>query len=421
MRSSFFFLVALLLAVPGCGNGNIGDVFAIFPPEAFEGGGGDGDDGDVPGAPFVPSDIGGLAGGQGVSGEVRNIVVAAVGARTYAFLAAGIDGIHVVDMTEPDLVNANSYVTTVNSSTLTAPAALAGGAVHDLTIVDNTFLVCIGVGTGAANAVTVFNIVTLIGAATSSSADLSAAFVAPAGAGDEIAVPGDLGRGGGVSGASGTFVVATGGTAIMSAVITSGMPPTWSLAPVQFPDLSAIGVANVTDVLASQFAVYASGRGVGGTFGYIVLNPLAATNPTFTAVDGVFTGLLDQFVTGPGNYPLDLAVDTLSLYVSGEDELQVFNLTNPLVPTGPVARVGPTGLDTISVAAQNGTFVVGADDFLRIGANVLGQARITGSVTFQTTFTIRGMALHSTDRGSFALCCAGTGGLRVVQLTQTQP
>ena len=151
-RSSFAILLALFLAVPAC-SGNIGDVFSIFPREAFDDGGGTGggDGGGGPPAPFIPADIGGLAGGQGVTGEVRNIAIATVGFRTYAFLAAGTDGIHVVDMTEPDLVSDNSFVTTVNSSTLTAPAALAGGAVHDLTVVDNTFLVCIAVGTGAPN------------------------------------------------------------------------------------------------------------------------------------------------------------------------------------------------------------------------------------------------------------------------------
>ena len=50
---------------------------------------------------------------------------------------------------------------------------------------------------------------------------------------------------------------------------------------------------------------------------------------------------------------------------------------------------------------------------------MLGQIQVTGSVSFPGTFTIRSSALLTTDEGSFAFVCAGTAGMRVVQLTET--
>jgi len=112
MRSVPVLLVLALLATAGCGNGNIGDLFSIFPKEAFEGDGDIPGDGEIP-LPFQPGEIGLLASGQGVTGDVRNIALATQSGLTYAFLAAGTDGFHVADVTLPDLINTDSYVANV--------------------------------------------------------------------------------------------------------------------------------------------------------------------------------------------------------------------------------------------------------------------------------------------------------------------
>ncbi|MHC4164144.1 MAG: hypothetical protein ACYSUM_18625 [Planctomycetota bacterium] len=418
MRSVPILLILALLAVAGCGNGTIGDVFAIFPKEAFEG------DGDVPGdggipLPFFPKEIDALAGGQGVTGDVRNIALATISGFTYAFLAAGTDGIHVADVTLPDLINTDSYVVNVRDGV--NGASIAGGAVHDLTVVDNRFLVCLAVGTGATNAVTVFDLDLPIPAVVANpAADLAPATIPPAPA-PAIAVPGAGGKGGGVSGSTGVFFVATG-TGLVAANINPATPPAWALSPVQ-PDFGTTNPATITDVLVNgTTAVYATGTNATGNFGLFVLPhpalPIPST-PAFRTVEGNFQTVVDNFVTGPGTYPLDLASNGLSLYLSGVDEVLVYGITNPLGPAL-LSTVRMTGPNTISVAAEGVTFTVGADNALAIGSNVVGQAALTGEVSFPGTFTIRGVAMSTTDAGSFALCCAGTSGMRVVQLTESQ-
>jgi len=154
MRLLRLLLPALLGLLPACGSGNIGDLFSIFPREAFTPPGGTGGGGG--GQPFVPAEVASLGGADGLTGEVKNIVIATVDVRTYAFLAAGASGVHVVDVTEPDLLNRGDYITTVRDAVLTPPASLAGGRCDALAVVDGSFLVCLAVGSGAANAVTVF-------------------------------------------------------------------------------------------------------------------------------------------------------------------------------------------------------------------------------------------------------------------------
>ena len=86
-------------------------------------------------------------------------------------------------------------------------------------IVDNTYLVCIAVGSGAANAVTVFHIPTLLGLISTSPTNVSGAFVPGTG---DIAVEGTpSGNGGGVDGASGFFLVASGGAEMGVGLISS--------------------------------------------------------------------------------------------------------------------------------------------------------------------------------------------------------
>jgi len=416
MRSVPVLLILALLATAGCGNGNIGDLFSIFPKEAFEGDGDIPGDGEIP-LPFQPGEVNALAAGQGVTGDVRNIALATQSGLTYAFMAAGGDGFHVADVTLPDLINTGSYVVNVRNGV--NGASIAGAAVHDLTVVDNRFLVCIAVGS-APSGVTVFDLDLLIPAVLASpAADLSATIIPPAPT-TAIAVPGAGGKGGGVSGSTASFFVATG-TGLVGAAIDATIPA-WVVSPVQ-PDFGATDPATITDVLVNgNTALYATGTTAAGDFGLFVMPhpalPIPST-PTFQLVLGNLQSVVDNFVTGPGTYPLDLASNGLNLYVSGVDEILVYSITNPLGPAL-LSNIKQTGPETISVAAEGVTFTAGADDALVIGSNVLGQTVVTGEVSFPTTYTIRGVAMRTTDAGSFAFCCAGTSGMRVVQLTESQ-
>ena len=417
MRSVPVLLILALLATAGCGNGNIGDLFSIFPKEAFEGDGDIPGDGEIP-LPFQPGETGLLASGQGVTGDVRNIALATQSGLTYAFLAAGTDGFHVADVTLPDLINTDSYVANVRNGA--GGVTIAGVAVHDLTVVDNRFLICIAVSASAPNAVTVFDLDLLIPAVLANpTADLSATIIPPAPA-TAIAVPGAGGKGGGVSGSTASFFVATG-TGLVGAAIDATIP-TWVVSPVQ-PDFGATNPATITDVLVNgNTALYATGTNTAGDFGLFVMPhpalPIPST-PAFQLVQGNFQSVVDNHVTGPGTYPLDLASNGLNLYLSGVDEILVYSITNPLGPAL-LSNIKQTGPNTITVAAEGVTFTAGADDALVIGSNVLGQTVVTGEVSFPTTFTIRGVAMRTTDVGSFAFCCAGTSGMRVVQLTEAQ-
>lgn len=418
MRSVLLPLLVVVLAAAGCGSGTLEDLFSIFPKEAFEGG-----DGDIPGdggvpLPFQPKEIDALAGSQGVTGDVRNIVLASNAGLTYALIAAGTDGFHIADVTMPDLINTESYVANIRDGV--NGAVIAGAAVHDLTVVDNRFLVCIAVGTGATNAVTVFDLDILLPAVVANpAADVSGALI-PAAPGSDIPVPGAAGKGGGISGSTAVFFVATGSGLVAAAI--DAATPVWALSPAQ-PDFGTSAPATITEVLVNgTTALYATGTNTAGDFGLFVLPhpalPIPST-PTFRAIEGNFRTVVDAFVSGPGTYPLDLASNGLSLYVGGVDEVLVYGITNPLGPAL-LNGVQQTGPDTISVAAEGVTFTAGADNVLAIGSNVVGQAVKTGEVSFPGTFTIRGVAMSTTDAGSFAFCCAGTSGMRVVQLTESQ-
>ncbi|MHC4550822.1 MAG: hypothetical protein ACYTEZ_18845 [Planctomycetota bacterium] len=421
MRSLYTLVLLLVPVLAGCGGGNIGDLFSIFPPEAFQpGDGGDGDGGGPP-LPFQPADIGGLGGSDGVSGDVRNIVLAQVGAGTYAFLAAGPNGVHVVNVTNPDLVNRGDYVTTIQDGVLTDPAAsLAGGRVDALAVVDNAFLVCVAVGTAATNAVTVFGLVELIARATDPSADLSPAFIPLEAANPGIAVSGTAdGKAGGVSGANGTFFVATGGPELGIGVITPGTP-SWAAAPPFDPTVPEVDNFLDVRVLPPLSIVTSVKRGT--TYGLLSLalaNPPVPALPQIIDVadaDDNFDNVAADFISGPGNHPLDLASDGITnIYVSGDNDVKVLAVT--LTVQNPIAG---TGSDTIAVDASTGLVAVGAGDAVRVYSYLAGRAQQTAAVSFPGTFTIRGVALLTTDQGSFVICCAGSGGMRVVQLTQTQ-
>lgn len=411
-------LPLLILALAGCGNGTLGDVWDSFPEEVFnppdDGGGGGGGGGGA-----TLEEVAEIAGGQGVTGTIKNIALATVAGKTYAFLAAGPDGCHIVDVTEPDLLNASSYVTTIRPLVLaTPPAALAGGRVDAVSVVDNAFLICVAVTSAAPNTVTVFNIPLLIAAATSSTADLSGAFIPPTTPGtDAIAVTGDAaGKGGAATGTGVNFWVATGTGGVAAAKVElTPLPSSWTLDTTTTLSLGAPAFTTVTDVAVTSLGgvttLFASDKRTDGKFAVAMTTPGAPLGFS-TVIDSDVQDIIDEFVTTQGNYPLDLAIDTINLYVTGDNEMFVYTVGATGLTL--VTTVPNTGLQTIAVSAGSNNFVVGAGDSVRAGTSVLGQARVTGSLSFPNTFTVRGVALRSTTEGLFFLVCAGTGGLRVL-------
>jgi hypothetical protein len=362
----------------------------------------------------VPQDIGGIGASGGVTGDVRNVALAQVADRTYAFLTAGTTGIHVVDVTEPDLVNRTNYITTIS------PGLLAGSRSDAINVIDG-LLVSLSVGSATANSVTIFLLESLIDEITMGGDPAMA--VIPLAMGDAgIPVPGNAdGAGGGVSGGGGQLFVATGAPTIAHAVIDTG-GASWS---TMTPLTTTAEVVSVVDVQVNgSFAIYASAEATSNRYGFVTLghplNPVPVT-PTFEEFDNAdFDLVLDEFVVGPGTYPLDMALDSLSLYVTAANRLQIYNVTNPIGPVR-ITTVDDTGIETITVDAVGQTVVLGAGDSVQILANALGQARITGQVTFGSTYTIRGVQLRTTDQGTFCICAAGNQGVRVVQLTETTP
>jgi hypothetical protein len=409
-------LLALLLA--GCGNGSIADIFHAFPEDVFKP---PGEEPPTPPPPtgFVPREVKFLEGAQGVTGNLRNIALAQVGARRIAFLAAGTSGCHVVDVTQPELLNSTHYVTTIRNSVLTDPASLAGGQCDAVAVLDNAYVVCVAVGTSATNAVSVFQIQALLDAATSSSANLSAAFVPRTGT-DEIAVPGNgEGKAGGVSGGGGAFLVATGGQGLGIGVIVPGLPGTWAALPA-FQSAASPQVDRFLDVRVAAPVAYASVQS-GTTLGIIAMTlnllptpNLTITTPSVIAVEGRFDLVAARQVAGPGNFPLDLAASSTNLFATAENEVVVFGITIPVQPVE-ASIVENTGQDTISVDAATGFFAIGAGDRVRVYTTLTGQAVLAAEVTFGATFVVRGVALQNSSAGRFVLACAGNRGLRVVQ------
>lgn len=412
-------LPLLVLCATGCGNGTLEDIWDSFPEEVFnppdDGGGGGG------GGGITLEEVAAIAGGQGVTGTVKNIALATVAGETFAFLAAGPDGCHVVDVTSPDLVTAGSYVTTIRPSVLTLPIELAGGRVDSVAVVDNTFLVCVAVP-GTPNGVTVFNLPVLISLAKSSTADLSDAFVPPTVPGtNAIPVTGDsIGEGGGAAGVNGNFLVATGTALVAAKIEAMGTPPALAWALQAAPNLGMPAFTAVTDVAVGSAggvtAVFASGRRSDGEFAVSSTSLDTPLPGVQTVIDSEIQRVIDDFVSTAGNYPLDLAFDALTLYVTANNEVFVYTVSTTTTGLSLVSTVANTGSQTIAVGAGSGAFVVGAGDSVRIGTNALGQARVTGSLTFPGTHTIRGVAIRSTSDGIFFLVCAGTGGLRILRV-----
>jgi hypothetical protein len=421
MRSLLLTLV--LVAIPGCGSGNIGDLFSIFPPEAFNPDAGDG--GDVPGLPGAggtAEEVGFIEASQGVDGDVRNIALAQVGSDTYAFLSAGTAGLHVVKTTEPERVNSN-YIANID------PGLLDGGRCDTLAVIDNTYIVAVAVGSGAPNAVTVFHIPTILTQAAEGGDVGEAKFQRT---GFEIAVPGVDGNGGGVSGTASAFVVATGGPSLGLGLIES-QDSTWAAATVQ-PE-GAPPVDHFTDVVLTTGALFLSVIS-GDVYGILAATlsgtppdvniaiqtpaPIDMEQPSDNNAD--INNVLQRDVVGPGNYPLDLDFDAFTLFVTGDRDVRLFTATSPSSLGQPtIAENGQ--VDTIAVDARSGTFAVGQSTRVQIWSVGLGGSGPTPIVDFDfsgvgVNVRVRGVRLTSSRSGNFVLCCAGQRGLRVLQWSQ---
>ncbi|MHC4225288.1 MAG: hypothetical protein ACYSUN_14965 [Planctomycetota bacterium] len=416
-------LLLVLALLPAC-SGNLADLFAAFPTSAFEDGDGTiPDDGGQPTpgpGQFVPTEVGFLESSQGVTGDVRNVVTAQVGATLYAFAAAGTDGVHVVDVTEPERINTTNLLITLSDAVLTDPVKIEGGRVDTLTVMDNAYLVCVAVGSDTENAVTVFHIATLIDRAMTSPSDLSDAHV-PRSDAEIIVVPGTAdGKAGGVSGSTSFFFVATGGPELGTGFITPGTPGTWRALP-PFTSDATPQIDQFLDVRVKGFTLYASVR-TGDTWGIVAAgltgNPPTAAATTQDILEVPSTGLsvlADSSVAGPGNYPLDLAVEESTLFVTGDDAVEIFNITNPATPSIGAPVTG-TGSDTIAVAASSSFFAVGAGDNVSVYSTLVSPPVRAARVELTASLTvIRGVAMLSSASGRFVVCCAGERGLRFVQ------
>ena len=111
-------LLAAMIFIPSCGSGTLADIWEKFPASAFEDETDDGDGGDRPGIPggFEPLEVAFLDVAQGVEGDVRNIEVAVVGAQALAFLSADSEGLHVIDVTTPEVLPSSALLGTVPGS-----------------------------------------------------------------------------------------------------------------------------------------------------------------------------------------------------------------------------------------------------------------------------------------------------------------
>lgn len=416
-------LALLVLLLPACGNGTLADIWSRFPADQFPGGGdGGGGGGGGGGGTFTPRETAFLDDAQGITGDVRNVALAIVGAQTLAFLSAQTEGVHIVDVTAPNTITQASVRGRIPGT------LLAGGRADAVAVVDETYLVALAVGAVDVdgNAVSVFHVPSLLTIlATPPPHDFAPALAPRIGTG-AIAAPGnDEGKAAGVSGALSAFLVATGGNSLGTAAISPGVPGSWTAGPAFTP--SSPPVDHVLDVLVNGTNAYLSVESA-GTFGILAVSLVptpTVTTPTVLTVPGTFSTLATDPIAGPGNFGLDLARDGSTLFVTGRNAVSLFNLTNPAVPAPlppPANQVGSTGADTIAVTGGlgNGGFAVGAGDRVRVFSPSLtaGFAQ-EAEVVFAAPATMRGLAPRSAATGRFLLCCAGSRGLRVVQWRNT--
>jgi len=365
------------------------------------------------------SEVAALDDADGLPGEVRSVAVATCASQTLAFVTAGTGGVHIVDVTDP---TSPSVLGTINNQSLTAPAELAGRRVDTLAVIDGcAYLVCGAIGSGAVdssgNGVTVFHIPTLRSILGGSPPyDFSSALLARTGT-NVIALPGNgVHRGGGVAGANGRFLAATGGTTLVAANITSGTPGSWSAESPFSPSSPSIG--NFLDVVATATHAYASVKS-GSDYGIISLQHVPTISVLTTgvvAVSGDFGRYDADLIAGPGNYALDLALDGNVLAVSGDDQVALFEVSNPAVPA-PLTAIGETGRNTIAVAAKDGILVVGADSAVRVYEAVTpGDYEFRGQVGHRDPFRARS-SQPLPAIGDYVIAAAGTEGLRSIQWT----
>ena len=165
---------------------------------------------------------------------------------------------------------------------------------------------------------------------------------------------------------------------------------------------------------------YASVRS--GTDYGIVVGGVAVADPPLTTLTSPvspiqqerFATIINDRISGPGNYPLDLAFDLQSLYVAGDNEVVAFNVTNPTSPQTE-STITATGTETIALSANSGAVAVGAKDAVRIYSALGGTRTLVSETFYEGTFTIRGVELVFSSTKSYVLACAGTRGLRVLE------
>ncbi|MHC4451419.1 MAG: hypothetical protein ACYS0E_14995 [Planctomycetota bacterium] len=409
-------LLPLLFALIAACSGNIGDLFSVFPASAFEpeepADGGD----RPPTGSFEPIEVGFVGAGAGVTGNVRNIATASVNGKQIAFLSAGADGVHVVDVSTPGTFTSASYITTVDDLVLDgSPAAIAGGQVDDVAVVDDNYLVCIAVGTGAANAVTLFHIATLLDLAETSPTDLSGAFVPGTG---NIAVEGTPeGNGGGASGSTGIFVVATGGSELGLASISAGQPGTWAaLAPITSATPPIDNFIDIDLAFPAAYAVVAQGDDLAlATFGIqLGVPPSIGIVGDLLPLTGSLSGFDSNAAAFPGTFPSTLARDvTGTLYVSEQNAIRIYSIANPTAPLES-SSVFSAGFEIAGLAATTGFVARTNSANMTVYTTLAGAAAPVAALDTAGRRNL-GIALANDAGGRYAFVCADTNGMRVVQ------
>lgn len=398
-------------------DGNVGDIFSAFPVTAFtpEAPGGV-PPGGIPGG-FRPIEVGFLGSSQGVTGTVRNIATASVSGRSIAFLSAESDGVHLVDVSLPGRITPAAYITTIHDSVLSdAAATIAGGRVDDVAVIDNTYLVCLAVGSGAPNAVTVFHIPTLLERATSAGADLSDAYVP--GIGDIVANGTSSGNGGQVAGGNNIFLVASGGPTMGMGFITAGTPGTWAaLPPVPAATPPIDNFLTVVFATPAAYAVVAQGDDLSvATISLAIAVPPSVTlEPSRLPLTGSFAALDAKAAAVPGAFPTAMAINiTRTIYVAGLNDVRIFNATAPSSPTES-NTIFSAGLEISGMVADATLFALANNSTITFRTSVLG-----GRLTEVGSYSAAGrrnfdMALASDREGRYVLSCAGGLGLRIIR------
>ena len=346
---------------------------------------------------------------DGADGYLNNVCTATVGATEYAFVSAGTDGIHIIEVEDIQSPGGLTYLATISSSTIGGGKEIAGDRSDALAIVDNTHLVSLAIGSGAvdanSNGVTVFDIGeidSILGGSTPY--DFQTAILTRTGSG-VIAIPGDNDRGGGVAGDNGVFVVATGGTNAGVADITSGSPGTWQAR-------SAIDMSMTAsyDAAISGSTAYVSARS-GSDYGVVVLDLDTPDASSLHEVAGRFSRYADCDFAGRGNFALSLALLDDVLLVSGDDEVIRFDMSDPGTPAL-LAPLRDAGVNAVSLDVNSSLAAVGGDFEVRTYRVESESAVPLSRNRVGDPLRVLGVAVRSDGT---LLCAAGNGGLRAVR------